>query len=343
MQTFAKTFEFCFFVNLFTFVDCQNVEKRCFMKVIVIDKVHNYLIEKLSDYGVDVADYQDVMPEEARQLIFGYEGIVLRSKIKLTGEILQNLPNLKFIARVGAGMESIDTETAKSLNIELINAPEGNRDSLAEHSVAMLLTLFNKICQANTEVKKGIWQREPNRGIELMGKTVGIIGYGNMGSAFARRLSGFGVQVISYDKYKMFYADGFTKEVKLDDIYNDVDVLSLNVPLTDETLYMFDNQFISHFRKPFYLLNTSRGKVVKTKDLVESLKSGKVLGAALDVLEYENVSFDVLSDAEMSVIEYLQSAENVLLTPHIAGLTVESNLKLAKVIADRIIYFLEKK
>ncbi len=307
------------------------------MKIIIIDKVHSYLATSLVKSGFAVDDLQEIEAEKLPEILPNYEGIVIRSKIKLTDKILSQLPKLKFIARVGAGMESIDAEFAEKQGIKLFNAPEGNRDSVGEQAVAMILNLFNKICIANSEVKTGIWQREPNRGIELMGKTVGIIGYGNMGSAFARRLSGFGVKVISYDKYKTNYADNYTKEVTLNEIFEQSDVLSLHVPLQDDTLYMIDNQFISKFKKPFYLINTARGKVVKTGDLVENLKSGKVLGAALDVLEYEKVSFETLSLKNNSDIEYLQSSDNVLLTPHVAGLTHDSNFKLAKVISDKII------
>ena len=307
------------------------------MKIIIIDKVHEYLPKKLKELGFEVADIQNIEAKKVASILPDYEGIVIRSKIKLTAEILQNLPKLKFIARVGAGMESIDAEFAEKQGIKLINAPEGNRDSVGEQAIAMILNLFNKICIANSQVKNGVWQREPNRGIELMGKTVGIIGYGNMGCAFARRLSGFGVNVISYDKYKTDYADEFTKEVSLDEIFEQTDVLSLHVPLEDDTFYMLDNKFINNFQKKFYLINTARGKVVKTDDLVESLKSGKILGAALDVLEYEKISFENLSNENNPSIEYLQKADNVLLTPHIAGLTYDSNLKLAEVIVKKIV------
>ncbi len=312
------------------------------MKIIVIDKVHDFLFKKLREYGMQVIDNQDITIENTIELLRDYDGIIIRSKIKLTREILQNLPNLKFIARVGAGMESIDIETAKQLGIELINAPEGNRDSVGEHTIGMLLNLFNNICSANAEVKGGLWQREPNRGIELMGKTVGIIGYGNMGSAFARRLSGFGVRVISYDKYKTFYSDGYTQEVDLETIFQETDILSIHTPLTDETYYMVDNQFISRFAKKFYLINTARGQIVKTKDLVYNLQKGKILGAVLDVLEYEKISFENISATDNHEINYLKKASNVVLTPHIAGLTHESNLKLAKVIAERIIRLAKK-
>ncbi len=311
------------------------------MKIIIIDKVHDFLPKALKGAGFQVSDMQDIEPEQVKSALPDFDGIVIRSKIRLTAEILSNLPKLKFIARVGAGMESIDAEFAQKQGIKLLNAPEGNRDSVAEHTLGMILNLFNKICSANLQVKSGVWKREPNRGIELMGKTIGIIGYGNMGSAFARRLSGFKVNVISYDKYKMNYSDGFTKEVKLKEIFEETDVLSLHVPLQEDTYYMIDNEFVRKFKKPFYLINTARGKVVKTVDLVNNLKNGKILGATLDVLEYEKISFENLSTENNPEIEYLKNSDNVILTPHVAGLTYESNYKLAKVIADKIIQFSE--
>lgn len=311
------------------------------MKIIIIDKVHNYLPSELQKRGFHVADMQNIEPEKVVSSLNNFDGIVIRSKIKLTAEILSNLPKLKFIARVGAGMESIDKDFAEKQGIKLMNAPEGNRDSVGEHAVGMILNLFNKICSSNLEVKSGIWQREPNRGIELMGKTVGIIGYGNMGSAFAKRLSSFGVNVISYDKYKTNYADSYTKEVYLKEIYEETDILSLHVPLQDDTFYMVDDNFIKKFKKPIYIINTARGKNIKTDDLVQNLKSGKILGAALDVLEYEKVSFETIANQDNPAIEFLKNASNIILTPHVAGLTYDSNLKLAKVVVDKIEKYLQ--
>ncbi|MEA3451854.1 MAG: NAD(P)-dependent oxidoreductase [Bacteroidota bacterium] len=307
------------------------------MNIIIIDRVHEYLAKSLTKAGFNVSDKQNIEPKNILAILKNYEGIIIRSKIKLTEEILSDLPNLKFIARVGAGMESIDEKAAEKLNIKLLNAPEGNRDSVGEHALGMILSLFNKICTANIQVKSGIWQREPNRGIELMGKTVGIIGYGNMGGAFAKRLSGFGANVIAYDKYKTNFSDEYCQEVDLQTIFNETDVLSLHVPLTKETFYLFDNSFINNFKKAFYLINTARGKIVKTTDLVENIKSKKILGSALDVLEYEKVSFEKLSLNNNKEINYLINAENVIMSPHIAGLTHDSNFKLAEVTAQKII------
>lgn len=309
------------------------------MKIIIIDKVHEYLAKSLKEAGFEVDDNQEIEPEDIYPILKQYEGIVIRSKIKLSAELLKTLNKLKFIARVGAGMESIDEEAAIKLGIKLLNAPEGNRDSVGEHSIAMILNLFNKICQANSQVKSGIWQRDANRGVELMGKTVGIIGYGNMGGAFAKRLSGFGVKVIAYDKYKSNFSDQYCQEVDLKTIFEQTDVLSLHVPLTDETFYMVNDDFINNFEKQIYIVNTARGKVINTKDLVKNLETKKILGAALDVLEYEKISFEQISLDSNTEINYLKNAQNVLLTPHIAGLTHDSNFKLAKVTADKIIKY----
>lgn len=311
------------------------------MKILIIDKVHNTLPKRLKQHNHKVDDFQDISPDEAKKIIKNYEGLIIRSKIKLDKSILNQAKNLKFIARVGAGMESIDVETAKKLNIKLINAPEGNRDSVGEHCVGMILALFNKICSANISVKQGNWDRETYRGIELMGKTVGLIGYGNMGSAFARRLSGFGVKVISYDKYKIAYSDGYTEEVDLQNIFEQTDILSLHIPLTKETHYLVDGQFINNFKKHIYIINTSRGKVIKTSDLVSKIKEGKILGAALDVIEYENISFNNLSNDNIEDFEYLQKSNKVLFTPHVAGITHQSAEKLADVTFRKIQHFVE--
>ncbi len=310
------------------------------MKILIIDKVNSFLPKALKNYGFKVNDFQKIKPKEAIKILPEYDGIILRSKIKLNAELLSKCKNLKFIARVGAGMEAIDTDTAENLGIRLINAPEGNRDAVGEHTVGLILSLFHKICEANNQIGKGRWDREAARGIELSGKTVGIIGYGNMGSAFARRISAFGTKVIAYDKYKIAFSDAFVTEVDLQTIFEETDILSIHVPLTDETHFMVNSEFIAKFRKNFYLINTARGKVVKTSDLVEKLKEGKIFGAALDVLEYEKQSFEDLS-AEDENLNYLRNAPNVIMTPHVAGITFESDKKLADVIYRKIINFYE--
>ncbi len=308
------------------------------MKILFIDSTHPCLGEILEQAGFDCTYAYHKSKEEILALFPYFEGFVIRSKIKLTKTELDLATNLKFIARVGAGLENIDVEYAESKGIVCYNAPEGNRDAVGEHAVGMLLALFNNLYRCNWEVRNGKWRREANRGIEIMGKTVGIIGYGNMGSAFARRLSGFGCKVIAYDKYKTNYTDAYCEEKELADLFEQCDILSLHVPQTPETIYMVNDSFLSQFKKPIYLINTARGKVVCIADLVKHLKSGQVKGACLDVLEYEKTSFEDLHANNMpEAFEYLIGADNVLLSPHVGGWTHESNVKLAEVLAHKII------
>lgn len=309
------------------------------MRVLFIDSTHNRLPEKLQEAGFDVDYKVDLSKEETLSIIDQYEGIVIRSKFRLEKEIIDLATRLKFIGRVGAGLENIDVDHAVQKGIKCFNSPEGNRDAVGEQAIGMLLTLFNNILKADFEVRNGKWLREENRGLEIKGKTVGIIGYGNMGGAFAQRLKGFGANVIAYDKYKIDYSDEFVSEKSLEELFEDVDILSLHIPLTEETRFMVNDDFINRFKKDIYIINTARGKVLKTDDLVKNLKSGKVLGAALDVLEYEQVSFENLhSDQKLpESFEYLIKSQNVVLTPHIAGWTHESNVKLSEFLADKII------
>ena len=280
--------------------------------------------------------------DEVLQKINQYDGIIIRSRIPLDKNFLENAQNLKFIARVGAGMENIDLETAKNLGISLINSPEGNRDAVAEHVVAMLLILMNRLFIASEEVKNGIWKREENRGDELLGKTFGIIGYGNMGKATAKKLSGFGVEVIFYDILPNL-EDEFAKQVSLEELQERADILSLHIPLDASTEYLVDENFISKMKKNFYLVNTARGKNVKTSALVDALKSGKVKAAALDVLEYEKSSFEnldistSLSTRNKEDLQFLLESNQVIVTPHIAGWTHQSKEKLAQFIVDKIV------
>jgi D-3-phosphoglycerate dehydrogenase len=276
--------------------------------------------------------------EEIVNNVHLYDGIVIRSRIKITKEIIDKATKLKFIARAGAGMENIDVEYAEKKGIKCIHAPEGNRDAVAEHAIGMLLCLFNNLMRADKEVRQGKWIREGNRGIELMGKTVGIIGYGNMGSAFAERLKGFGVKVLVYDKYKKNFGNDVIIETTLEHIFEEADVLSLHTPLTDETHYLINDTFINRFKKNIYIINTARGKSLNTADLVKNIQLGKVLGACLDVSEYEVVSFENI-DAESlpEPFQYLSQSEKVILSPHIAGWTQESNEKIAQILAEKII------
>ncbi len=306
-------------------------------KILFIDNTHSALAEELTLAGFQCDYFPNYTLENYEKIIFDYFGVVIRSKILMDKQMIDKASNLKFIGRVGAGMESIDVEYAESKGIVCLNSPEGNRDAVGEHALGMLLCLFNKLTFADLQMRKGIRDREGNRGIEIKGKTIGIIGYGNMGSAFSQRLKGFEANVIAYDKYKKGFGNECIREVSLKDIFKNADIVSLHVPLTDETNYMFDETFIQQFKKDFYLINTARGAVVKTDALVDALKSGKVKGACLDVIEYEKFSFEEMKINQLPLAyQYLINADNVLLSPHVAGWTVESKYKLAKVLADKI-------
>lgn len=312
------------------------------MKILLLDSNHPLITEQLLAKGFLLEEDFTSSYDEVLQKINQYDGIIIRSRIPLDKNFLENAQNLKFIARVGAGMENIDLETAKNLGISLINSPEGNRDAVAEHVVAMLLILMNRLFIASEEVKNGIWKREENRGDELLGKTFGIIGYGNMGKATAKRLSGFGVEVIFYDILPNL-EDEFAKQVSLEELQERADILSLHIPLDASTEYLVDKNFISKMKKNFYLVNTARGKNVKTSALVDALKSGKVKAAALDVLEYEKSSFEnldtstSLSARNKEDLQFLLESNQVIVTPHIAGWTHQSKEKLAQFIVDKIV------
>ncbi|BFM42807.1 2-hydroxyacid dehydrogenase [Flavobacterium sp. CFS9] len=307
------------------------------IKILHIDSNHPVLWQQLEDAGFENhADYKS-SKEEIEAKIADYNGIVIRSRFKIDKTFLDHATNLKFIARVGAGLESIDCEYAETKGIHLIAAPEGNRNAVAEHSLGVILSLFNNLNQADAEVKSGHWNRESNRGHELDGKTVGIIGYGNMGKAFAKKLRGFETEVLCYDILDNV-GDQNARQVTLAELQQKSDVLSLHLPWTPETDKMVDQSFINAFSKPFWIINTSRGKNIVTADLVEAMKAKKVLGAGLDVLEYEKLSFETLFQEESTpeALRYLMESKNVLLTPHIAGWTFESHERLAQVIADKI-------
>lgn len=313
------------------------------MKVLIIDEVHETLIEKLQENRFQCDYFPEITNEEVGYILSKYDGLILRSKLKVTKEIIERAKNLKFIGRVGAGMENIDTGFAETSGIVCFNSPEGNRDAVAEHALAMLLAVSNNICRANSEVRNFLWKREENRGFEIGGKTIGIIGYGNMGGAFAKRLSGFGCKVIAYDKYKKFFTDDYATEVCLEFLQQTADIISLHVPLTNETSGMADSRFFDRCKNGVVLLNTARGKVVDTQSLADSLKEGKVSFAALDVFEYEESDFEMLKDRkENDAVSYLLSCDRVLFTPHIAGWTYESNVKLSQVLAEKIIGYFNK-
>jgi D-3-phosphoglycerate dehydrogenase len=307
------------------------------IKILHIDSNNAILKRQLQQLGFE--NYEDFTSskEEIEAKIHLYQGIVIRSRFKIDKTFIDKATDLQFIARVGAGLESIDCDYAVSKKIELIAAPEGNRNAVGEHTLGMILSLFNNLNKADREIRAGYWNREKNRGHELDGKTVGIIGYGNMGKCFAKKLRGFEVQVLCYDILENL-GDSNAKQVSLSELQQKVDVLSLHIPSTPETNKMIDASFIGAFEKPFWIFNTSRGNTVVTADLAAALFEGKVLGAGLDVLEYEKLSFETLFQDKNTpeAFQYLVEAENVMLTPHIAGWTFESHERLAQVIVDKI-------
>jgi D-3-phosphoglycerate dehydrogenase len=306
------------------------------MKILHLDTNHPLLINQLNAFGFKNDEDYTSSKEAIEAKIQDYDGLIIRSRFSIDSSFLDAAKNLKFIARVGAGLENIDGDYAHKNDIHLIAAPEGNRNAVAEHTLGMLLSLFNNLNKADHEVRSGQWLREANRGLELDGKTVGIIGYGNMGKAFAKKLRGFDVEVLCYD-IKPNVSDDNAKQVTLEQFKEKVDVVSLHTPQTLKTLGMINTNFITTFKKPFWFINTARGKSVVTNDLVAALKSSKILGAGLDVLEYEKSSFEDMFTSEMpDAFHYLITAENVLLSPHVAGWTVESNEKLAQTIVDKI-------
>jgi len=307
------------------------------MKVLFIDTAHPLLEERLRALGFLCAHITASQEAALSDTIGAYQGIIIRSRVKVDKAFIDKAVNLKFIGRLGSGMESIDMAYAQSKGIACLNSPEGNRTAVGEHCLGMLLCLLNKIALSDAQIRRGIRMREANRGLEVAGKTIGIIGYGNMGSAFAKCLKGFDARVMAYDKYKKNFSDDFVTENTLNEVLENADIISLHVPLTMETQHMFGDNFISRMKKNFFLLNTARGKVVDTDALVKGMKKGKVLGAALDVIEYEHISFEELESQNLPpAYDYLLKAENTLLTPHIAGWTKESKIKMAQILADKI-------
>jgi D-3-phosphoglycerate dehydrogenase len=307
------------------------------MKILHLDTNHPILIEQLKEAGFKNYEDYTSSKEAIEKVIHKYEGVIIRSRFKIDKTFLDVAKNLKFIARVGAGLDSIDEKYARKKKVKLIAAPEGNRNAVGEHTLGMLLSLFNNLNRADREVKTGQWNRESNRGVELDGKTVGIIGYGNMGKAFAKKLKGFNCTVLCYD-IKEDVGNKNATQVSLQTLFDMADVLSLHTPWTPLTDKMINAEFISKFKKPFWLLNTARGKSVVTQDLVSAIKNKKVLGAGLDVLEYEKLSFESLFSSEIpEALSELVKMDNVLLSPHIAGWTVESKEKLAQTIVEKIL------
>ncbi len=305
------------------------------MKVLFIDNVHELISQSFIEKGWTCDFKYSDSKEEIEKTIHLYDGLIIRSRFKLDHLILKKAKKLKFIGRPGAGLENIDTDYCKVNDIAVIRSPEGNRDAVAEHAIGSLLMLFNNIKRADAEVRKGIWLREENRGVELMNKTVGIIGFGFMGRAFAQRLQGFGVRIIAYDRFKTNYAPDSVEEVTLETLKKEAQIISLHIPQTPETIGMINADFIASVSNPFYLINTARGKSVILNDLKAGIEKEKILGACLDVLEYENSSFEQ-TGFDRPVFQYLARCEKVILTPHIAGWTHEAKLKMGEYLRDKI-------
>lgn len=301
-------------------------------KLLIADKLHPIFKEEAQKLGYQVDDRPEITRAETLAIIHEYTGIAIRTKFNIDRELIDAATSLQFIARAGAGMDNINLPAAESRNISCINAPEGNQDAVGEHAIGMLLSLYNNLRKADMEVRKGIWDREGNRGLELKNKTVGIIGYGHMGQSFAHKLSGFEVEVIAYDKYKSGFSNRYAKEASMEQIVKHADIVSLHVPLTRETQQMVDDEYLFHFKKPIILLNTARGEVVNTSAVLRAIEQGKVLGAGLDVLEVEK--FPALD--ELRWFNELKENGKVLLSPHVAGWTVESYRKISEVLAQKL-------
>jgi D-3-phosphoglycerate dehydrogenase len=309
------------------------LNKNQTVSILIVDDIHPIFIDIVQSAGLTV-DYKPFITyEETCACISDYQVLVLRSKFKVDPELIDLAKKLKVIARAGAGVDNIDIDYAKQKDIQLISANEGNCDAVGEHMLGMLLSLSNNLCVGDSEIRKGKWLREENRGFELGGKSIALIGYGNNGQAMARKLSGFDVEILAYDKYRINYSDAFVKESTMAEIFEKADIISLHIPLTTETKEMINERFISQFKKPFYFLNGSRGEVVNMTDVLVGLESKKILGAAFDVLPVEK--FPALTSTNW--FEKLKKYPNVLLSPHIAGWTTESYYKIAKVLAEKLV------
>ena len=306
------------------------------MKIIFIDTTHPKLIKDLNYKGFICDQAYEKSRSEILKIIKNYDGIVIRSRFKIDKTFINAAKKLKFIARAGSGTENIDLHYANKKNIKCFNAAEGNRQAVAEHALAMILNLLNNIRVSDQEIRRGIWNREKNRGIELSGKTIGIIGFGNTGSSFAKILENFNVKILAYDKYK----EKYKFQSNLDEILEFSDIISLHIPLTEETKYLVNKNFIDKAKKPFYIINTSRGQCIETKALIKGLKDQKILGACLDVFEQEKNSFEKIG--ENADLKYLIESNKTILTPHIAGWTFESNYKIAETLSKKIINLIEK-
>jgi D-3-phosphoglycerate dehydrogenase len=306
-------------------------------KVLFIDHTHPVLPERLARLGFSCEmATQAAMPELLAQ-IEDYFGVVIRSRLALDRAFFDAASQLKFVARDGVGTEHIDLDAAQDRGVLVFTAPEGSRDTVGEHAIGLLLSLLNHLSRADAQVRRGEWVREGNRGVELKGKTVGVLGYGNMGTAFARKLSGFDARVITWDRYKKDYGDLWAQEVSQEELFASTDILSIHIPYSADNHYYINEDFLQRFHKPIYLINTARGKVLHTADLVSALQSEKVLGAALDVIEYETRSFVSLNPDELpEPFQYLRASDRVVLSPHIAGWSFESRRHQAEVLGTKI-------
>ncbi len=301
-------------------------------KILIVDDLHPVFKERATAMGYIVDDRPLITREETLAAVADYEGIAVRTKFRIDQEIFEAAPKLEFVARAGAGLDNIDIDIAKQRNIALLAANEGNMDAVGEHAIGLLLSLMNNFRQADLQIRNGIWDREGNRGYELKDKTVGIIGYGFMGQSFARKLSGFGVNVLAYDKYKTSFSDAYAKEVSMEEIVKHSDVLSLHIPLTKETRQMVNDEYFFHFKKPIFFINTARGEIVNTQAVLNNIANGKIMGAGLDVLE--NEKFPAL--AAQSWYDSLKTNEKVILTPHVGGWTFDSYRKISEVLAQKL-------
>lgn len=308
------------------------------MKILFIDSVHPVLSERLTIAGHTCEDVSELDGESLLAQLHDAEGLVVRGRLMLDAKTLEKAPDLRFIARAGSGLENIDRTECARRSVRLYNSPEGNRDAVGEHAIGMLLALMNHLPRADREVRGGKWRRKENTGHELHGSTVGIIGFGRMGSAFGEKLQGFGVKVLAYDKYLKDYAPDHVQETTLEDLLEHSDVVSLHLPLATETERYADAAFFARCRKPIWFINTARGPLVDTGALLDGLDNGRVRGACLDTLEFEERSLlGLRSDAPQQVLQRLFKHERVMLTPHIAGITHESYFKLANILADKIL------